>query len=720
MIRQWRVPIGWMLAATALWLTGEAIDRRTDIVIENLGDHLRFEVAGTAIEVPETIRLVRRITVTVSDSVDPPSGRRIELSHDGRVLDLPLAGRFPTKSSGHAPIADWWVDERASRSTIAEHEVEINGSFSLAMRLRGRFVTDATITVHGEPTTGFTFRRGLLDNYLLIWRGDGSLTEATSIDPTPVADILAIAAQLARILSAACLVIALVVAATTKPGRGQNPDASERCHGSHQRPSGSIALAGTLALACIGAVLSAWMASDVLGGLPHQIDETVYLIQARWLLDGEIAPPASAIWQHQEVPFTHHRDGRWLSHYTVGWPACLAVGLAAGTPVAVNLLLGGVLVVLVFLLGRELDDRLTGITAAALMTVSPVARVLSGSYFSHVACAVLVVVALWSAVLADRRSNPWFGAGVGIAMGACLAVRPMTAVIVSLVLGSWLATRTALGARRRLGWSGLAVATVTGLAASLPTLAHNAAVTGNPLSLPYSLARSPMWDPANIPFGLRNLDAILVSIAPNLFAWGWPVLTSGFVLALPLAFVCVPFLLRRHRPEDLLLVAILVAVAVGHLPTKANGLHGYGARYVFDVAACLFILTARGFRELGRAAAAVRWLARGVATVAAALVLSVAAVLPGRLQLYRGYDTVTGQLEQQIVATGEDRMVVLVEPKRWWPWAEGARLITGPRRHEIILALDLEDHSALAKAYPDWPVFRWDGRHRQLEQAGFR
>jgi len=338
--------------------------------------------------------------------------------------------------------------------------------------------------------------------------------------------------------------------------------------------------------------------------------------------------------------------------------------------------------------------------------------------FPHAACAVLVLLALWLFLLSRRLPAWWCGAGAGAALGCCLAVRPMTAVAASLIFGGWLVVEALTADRPRSTWLTAAAATITGLLASIPTLAHNAAVTGNPLSLPYSLTSGTMYGLDLVPFGIRNLDAILVSASSSLMGWGWPLFIGGIALALPLAFVGIPFILRRARPEDWLLLALLMAVALGHLPTRANGLHGYGARYVFDVAACLYLLSARGFRELARWERPSRIAVTTVVALFLVLNLSALVVLPQRLGLYRGYYDVTGELERQLDAIGLEEAVILIEGDDWQPWGEGARLMTGPRRFGITIAADLEDNSALEMAYPDRPVLRWNDQSLLPEDRG--
>jgi hypothetical protein len=184
--------------------------------------------------------------------------------------------------------------------------------------------------------------------------------------------------------------------------------------------------------------------------------------------------------------------------------------------------------------------------------------------------------------------------------------------------------------------------------------------------------------------------------------------------------MAIPFLSRRTRREDWVLAAVIVIVAIGHLPTRAHGLHGYGARYAVDIAGFLVLLSARGFSELGRGARPSPAALEAVVGIFVALNLTAAAALPGRLALYRGYYGVTGGLERQLAATGVDRAVILVDDDDWQPWGEAARIMTGARRHDIVIAADLGDTSVIDRVYPDRPVLRWDGERLILDHGGDR
>jgi len=708
----------WLLAAAALWLIAAVVDRRTEVVIENLGDHLRFEVAGTDVVVLNTISSVNRLTLWATDSIDPPRSYRWEITHDGVTDELPATPQPTRTLSDPAPVGDWWVDHRCVPQIVGDHAVDLAGAFEIGLLLRGRFTNELSLTLSGTPTLHFSFQRGFKDNYLVVRDNLGEIVDVTTIAPTPLADAGALAAQILRAIAAACLVIAfigIVILVFSRLDPSSPPTQAGRPrHNLLKR----FALPAAIGLAVIGAAISAWVAIDVLGGLPHQIDEVVYLLQAGWMLDGEVAPAANAIQDHMRVPFTYLSDGQWIGHYPAGWPALLALGLIVDAPHLMTSILGMALILLVFLVGREIDDEITGLAAAALAVVSPLARVLSASLFPHIACAVLVMLALWLLLVARQRPGWWWGAGAGAAMGLCLAVRPMTAVAVSVVFGGWLILNAVSGNDQPRPWTTLVTAIPAGLLAAIPTLIHNAATTGHILSLPYSLTSGPMYDSALVPFGIRNLDAILASASAGIFGWGWPILIGGLALALSLAFSVIPFVLRRTRPEDRLLLAMLIVVAIGHLPTRAHGLHGYGARYFMDIAPCFLLLSARGFRELARWSRPSAVAVTAVVAIFATLNLTALAVLPHRLGLFRGYYGVTGELERQLDVIGLKEAIILVDDADWQPWGEGARLMTGPRRHGIIIAADLEDNSAITRAYPERPVLRWDGERLHRDDRG--
>jgi hypothetical protein len=477
----------------------------------------------------------------------------------------------------------------------------------------------------------------------------------------------------------------------------------------------SAAVAGVLAITA--ALVSGQFADDALERLPHTPDGVVYLLQARWLTEGRLTQPVSEIQAHLDVPFTHVVGDRWVGHYPPGWPLLLASGLIAGAPWAVAPLLGGLYVILVWWLGRLLANDIVGVVAAVLATLSPMSRVIFGSHLSHAASSLLVVLFLVLLLVARRRPGPLLAVAAGAVLGLCLGVRPSVAVAAALPAGLLLLDDLRRDPSGRA--VGRLVAVLTGgLVGAAPTLWANLVITGNPLAFPYSLARGDMYSLENLPFGLQNLDAILASAAPALHGWGWPFTRSPLLLlALPLAFAWVPFLLRRATRRDLLLVGLVGGVVAVHLGTQAHGLHGFGPRYYFDAFAALYVLTARGFQELARALPASDHGPAGTVTTAAALLLLVtlclpaALALPDRLGLYRGYNGVDGRLAAAVEEVGLERAIVLFATDDWRDWAMASTLMTDSRRDGLVFARSLDDNSALWGTFPDLPVHAWrDGR----------
>jgi hypothetical protein len=340
---------------------------------------------------------------------------------------------------------------------------------------------------------------------------------------------------------------------------------------------------------------------------------------------------------------------------------------------------------------------------------------------------VLVILFLILVLISRRQRSRSWAAAAGIVVGLCLGVRPLVAVAAALPVGLLLLDdlrRDASQHARRL----LAAITAGGVAGAVPTLWANLMITGNPLVFPYGLAEGSMYSAENIPFGLQNLDAILASVAPALHGWGWSFTRSPLVLlALPLAFAWVPFLVRRATREDLLLAGLVAGIAAVHLGTKAHGLHGFGPRYYFDAFAALYLLTARGFQELARvsrdpggrggAGAAVTTVAASLLLVT--LCLPAALVLPDRLGLYRGYNGVDGSLERAVETARLEHAIVLFADDDWRDWAMVSRMMNGGRHDGIVFARSLEDNSALWSAYPDLPVSAWrEGILRRLEPDG--
>jgi hypothetical protein len=360
-----RNSIVWAVAALVLWLCSGMFDRKTDVEILSDGRRLHLEVAGTTLSAPLDIQRVTGVEIRAMDSIDPPRGRRITITDDqGIIIDEPLP-RFHFPSGGMTPVGDWDIDENAPHGTVWRRQLAITGAFTVAARFKGRFHHDLEVVLLGEQAASVAFRRGLINHDVFIRASDGAKLAVTSIDPTPLADIGSILAIVMRAMAVACLLIGLFSFIASRSRPSPRPAAEPRW----------MAAPWAWVLALSAAAFSIWVARDVLECLPHLPDSVTYLVQARWLLDGDLWKPLSAIQEHLDIPYTYVVGERWLAHYPPGWPLLRSVGLAIGLPWLVAPVLGAVFVILLYATGREIDGPVTGLLAATLGLLSPQVRV---------------------------------------------------------------------------------------------------------------------------------------------------------------------------------------------------------------------------------------------------------------------------------------------------------------------------------------------------------
>jgi hypothetical protein len=689
-----------------MWLVAGAVDRRTEVEIFSSGGQLHLEVAGTTVSAPIAIELLTAVEIRAMDSIDPPGGGRITVTSDrGEVAQARLPRRFRFPAGAVTPVGDWELDDFAGQGQVWSRELAVNGPFAIKATFRGRFHYDLEVVLHGVPGASVAIRRALINHDAFIRSADGTTLAATSIDPTPAADLGAAAATLLRAAALASLLIAIFSLLESMSRASPKPAASRRW-----RVAPWAALLSGIAVA-----LSLWVARGVLEGLPHVPDSVTYLLQARWILAGDLWGNVSALQEHLDVPYTYVVGERWLGHYPPGWPLVLSIGLAAGTPWLVAPVLGGLFVMLLYLTGRELDGPVTGLLAATLGVLSPMARLIFGSMLSHAAAATLILAGLWLLLVA-RRLRTWPAAVFsGIALGLAFGIRPLAAAAAAVplaivVVGDIFSRRGRASRALLLGWF------VGGAAAAVPALVANHLITGNAFTFPYSLAKGSMYLAANLPFGIRNTDVLLYSAGNALYGWGWPEFFGPFWVALAFAFALVPFLLRRQSANDVLLAAMFGSAMVALLGSRGHGLHGYGPRYLFEVFAPLYLLTARGFVELARQRLNGLEVERRLTIAASTLLFVVlcgtaAVALPHRLGLYRGYNGVDGSLQQQVAEAGLERALVLLPPDDWRGWAMAARMTNFDPEAGLLFIQGEPDDPEIPEIAGNRPIYAWrDGR----------
>jgi 4-amino-4-deoxy-L-arabinose transferase-like glycosyltransferase len=232
------------------------------------------------------------------------------------------------------------------------------------------------------------------------------------------------------------------------------------------------------ALAALAVGLSVYAMRAVFAANPHLVDEVAQLLHARALAAGQITPPAPEPIEAFLVTHTTVTEAGWVSQYPPGQAVLLALGLVARVEWLVNPVLGGIGVVLVYLVTRGLYEEKTARVAAVLWAVSAWVMFMSGTYMNHVG-AVTFALAAWALLWVPRRLGAMHCVFAGLAIGAAVVTRPLDGVAAGLPILLWV-----IVTRR---WRAIPWVTLGGIPVAIAWGYVNWRLYGHPLTLGYIL-----------------------------------------------------------------------------------------------------------------------------------------------------------------------------------------------------------------------------------------
>jgi hypothetical protein len=471
--------------------------------------------------------------------------------------------------------------------------------------------------------------------YRLLARPETGLAGAATVDMASTYATLIVAG------SALTAIVALIAARTVRADTVEG--AWLRFTAWILQPS-SRRFAATLALIAFAAATVVHFA--VLRGQPNLIDGMGQLLHARYLAEGRLSGPPladGAFWHAQQTLFT---DAGWLSQYPPLHVLLLAAGVKSGLLWATGPLMLAAAAFFTALAAERLLPwhRATARLGAALAAVSPFLLAHAGAFTSHTTAAALAAAAVYCTARVAAGDARW-SLGVGAALGALLATRPLSAVTLGAVLVAalllWQPIRAG-DARVRPALPRVAAAAAGTLPFALLLAAYNAHFFGAPWRFGYTAALGADGglgfgvDPWGNAYGLREAvgaaSAELMSL--NLFLLETPLPTVAIVggfLALA----------RRLEPGTWVLAGWAIAPVFAGLGYWHHGLF-MGPRMLNESAPAWCVLAAvaavwwvrrapaRGTRTFGYAPRP------GIAVaLAVACVLGVAVLGPLRLSTYR-------------------------------------------------------------------------------------
>jgi hypothetical protein len=464
--------------------------------------------------------------------------------------------------------------------------------------------------------------------------------------------------------------------------------------------------------------------------MPHVQDSVAYLFQAKTYALGRLwvpLPPHPQFFVHEFIVMTS--DGRWFGKYPPGWPMILSLGVLVGAPWVVDPICGALCLGVLYLMGRDIFNVRVGLLAAALGLAAPFWIFLSGSMMAHTSgllFTLLGVCGLWRAGQPPQRV--WAPILAGVAIGIALLIRPYDELVIVAPF-AWYCL-WAIARRPIEGLKAYVPALVAVLPFVIAFFLYNKLLTGSYLLPPQELWWA--WDkvgfgPDKGIFGYYPIDA-LNNTSRNLsqlltHGFGWPTF-------LTLSLAVVPFVARKARTWDWLLLLGFLAVVVGYAFWWADGIM-YGPRFYFEGFGFLILLTARGVDvAMGVGGAPLstdtpprRGGAPPPAPVAATLaVLCVAGLvaynlifyLPGQWPLYRGYNYVNHRRLDAVAAAGIHHALVFANTTSQYAWWDYGMVFSANDpllQGDVIYARDLGDQQncQLRADYPDRSFWKLTG-----------
>lgn len=334
--------------------------------------------------------------------------------------------------------------------------------------------------------------------------------------------------------------------------------------------------------------------------LPHTRDSIAQVFHAKIFAAGELTVSSP---EHREFfdlkndrnQSTMINNGKWYSQFPPGHSFLLMLGVLLDAAWLVNPLLGTLTIILLYFIGKELYDEKTGRIAAVLGLLSPFVVFMSSEFMNHSSTMFFFVLFVLSFAKVVHGKRLVYAFLAGIAAGMMFNIRPLTAA--ALIFPFGLYGGYLLTVRFREYLLPLFSLTVTVLIFIGILLSFNFLTNGDPLIFGYvalygpehmpGFGRAAWGDPHTPAFGLRKTLNDLTGMNKFLFEWPVPSLLFVFLLFATLT---------RNKWDYLLLAAFFSLVIAYFFYWFHQWL--FGPRFLFEAAAALILLTARGIQRI--------------------------------------------------------------------------------------------------------------------------
>jgi len=388
-------------------------------------------------------------------------------------------------------------------------------------------------------------------------------------------------------------------------------------------------------------------------------DQEAYTLIARLLSEGRAIEPSfvprDAVNNMFIVDVGADLD-HWASCYPLLAGLLTLPGYLIGFPNLVWVAFGGVVVIQVDRLAREIWPQCDRLMVALVTAFSPM-LIGTNTIFHTVVPAMLFSVLLLRLGLACIRGVRYADLGMGFFFGLLVMTRPLealTMLVVGLAAGVVFVRRNGVGA---LMASGVRIA-VGGLLPALMWLTYNHAVTGDPLRMPYDLLTKdgPLYGFGRM-YGVES-HTVVKGVAHRVFAMGRFAFAWAFAGPLAMLVTLIAFVEYRSDRRILAVLGIGAAHLLLHIPVPFGPMYTVGPFYrVWTLPLVILLVAALSEQDFAG------WRRRVGITVAFGWLTFVVTQVGVVHTLSRFFAEPTEQAEELAAANGP--LVVFHTGRRW-------------------------------------------------------
>ncbi|KAA0221967.1 hypothetical protein EDS67_27580 [candidate division KSB1 bacterium] len=459
--------------------------------------------------------------------------------------------------------------------------------------------------------------------------------------------------------------------------------------------------------------------------IPHVMDSIAQVFHAKIFALGKLTVPSPV---HREFfdlknlydQSTIINNGKWYSQYPPGHSFLLMLGVLFDAPWIINPLLGSLTIVMLYFLGKELYGEKTARLTAVLGVLSPFIFFMSSEFMNHASTLFFFVSCVFSFAKAMRNKKIGYALLCGASLGMIIIIRPLTAVALAIPFSLYSLCLLLKRFREHLLLLG-AMATMILVFVGI-TLWFNFMTNGDPFLFGYIVLYGPdhmpgfghaAWGDAHTPaIGLRKTLMDLNGL--NKFLFEWPVPSLLFVFVLFASF-------SRNKWDYLLLMAFISLTAAYFFYWFHQWC--FGPRFLYESAAALIVLTARGilrlptlFRKIPGVSISTRNVSAATAAFVALCVLIAAIGNIPSLTRYYGHNfaNVNAEILKTVKEKGIKKAIIFTPSYYGNVLSANSPLLDT----DIIYARDLgEKNHLLMSAFPDYEYYLADGSNIQLLEA---